>query len=101
MKIRIAVLLQVPSVVGFLETTNVLDHQAPACQASTRPWTCKMAYAGDFPSGPSMDPQGAPVLGVGGDKVEEAVLENIKAAGYGERPGLPAGSSRRRLHVWP
>lgn len=84
MKIRIAVRSRCRLSSASSRRPTAPTSKRSACQASTRPWTCKMAYAGDFPSGPSMDPQGAPVLGVGGDKVEEAVLENIKAAGYGE-----------------
>jgi hypothetical protein len=97
--------LRVKYALGFLKTGNGPERYALRMADVATATTVTTGYAGAYPSGRHLDSQGAVVLGVGGDNSnnswstfyegaivqgfppdasEDAVLQNLKALGYGQ-----------------
>jgi non-reducing end alpha-L-arabinofuranosidase len=90
---------------GFLKTGNTPDRYALRMADVQTAAMVTTAYAGAYPEGRQLDSQGSAVLGVGGDNsnnsystfyegaivagfptdaTEDAILQNLKALGYGQ-----------------
>jgi non-reducing end alpha-L-arabinofuranosidase len=97
--------LRVKFALGFLKTGNGPERYALRMADIATATTVTTAYAGNYPSTKHLDSKGAVVLGVGGDNSnnsfstfyegaivqgyppdasENAVLQNLKAIGYGQ-----------------
>ncbi len=97
--------LRVKYALGFLKTGNGPERYALRMADLQTATTVTTAYAGDYPAGRDLGSQGAIVLGVGGDNsnnswstfyegaivqgfpadaTEDAILQNLKALGYGQ-----------------
>ena len=97
--------LRVKYALGFVKTAPDPERYALRMADIATATTVKTAFAGDYPQGRNLDSQGAVVLGVGGDNsnnswstfyegaivagfpmdaTEDAILQNLKALGYGQ-----------------
>jgi non-reducing end alpha-L-arabinofuranosidase len=97
--------MKVKYALGFQKTANTPERYALRMADVATASTVTTAYAGNYPQGKHLDAKGAVVLGVGGDNSnnswstfyegaivqgyppdasENAVLQNIKALGYGQ-----------------
>jgi non-reducing end alpha-L-arabinofuranosidase len=97
--------LRVKYALGFQKTANGPERYALRMADLQTATTVTTAYAGNYPQGKHLDAKGAVVLGVGGDNSnnswstfyegaivqgyppdasEDAVLQNLKALGYGQ-----------------
>jgi non-reducing end alpha-L-arabinofuranosidase len=97
--------LRVKYALGFLKTGNGPERYALRMADLQTATAVTTAYAGNYPAGRHLDSRGAVVLGVGGDNsnnawstfyegaivqgfptdaTEDAVMQNLKALGYGQ-----------------
>jgi non-reducing end alpha-L-arabinofuranosidase len=97
--------LRVKYALGFVKTAPDPERYALRMADIATATTLTTAFAGDYPQGRNLDSQGAVVLGVGGDNsnnswstfyegaivagfpmdaTEDAILQNLKALGYGQ-----------------
>jgi hypothetical protein len=97
--------LRVKYALGFLKTANGPERYALRMADIQTATMVTTAYAGNYPAGKHLDAKGAVVLGVGGDNSnnswstfyegaivqgyppdasEDAVMQNLKALGYGQ-----------------
>jgi hypothetical protein len=97
--------LRVKFALGFQKTANGPERYALRMADLQTATTVTTAYAGNYPAGKHLDAKGAVVLGVGGDNSnnswstfyegaivqgyppdasEDAVMQNLKALGYGQ-----------------